>query len=105
MIGKLDQQIKLQSLAEVNQGGQLVQSYDDVADVWGHVISQRGNEAFESARVNARETIRVKIRFRDDVLTKWRVGWSGQFYNIKHIDRSQRRDGWLWFTAEVVGAT
>lgn len=102
--GQMDQRITLQSLTEINEFGALSQSWSDVASVAARVVSQKGGEAFEAARVNARETIRVMIRYRGDVKTSWRAVWQTQSYNIIHIDRSQRRDGVLWFTAEAVGA-
>ena len=102
--GDLDQRIVLQSVTSTNNVGSVTESYATVATVWGHVMSQRGQEALESARLNARETIRVKIRYRTDVDVKWRIQWGGQNYNIKAVDRSNRRDGELWLTAELVGA-
>lgn len=103
-IGELDQVIKLHSLAETNDEGSIAQTVSKVEAVFGKVVSQRGSEAFEAARVNARETIRVMIRYRDDVTTLWRAEWMGQMYRIMVIDRTGHRKGELWFTAEVVGA-
>lgn len=103
-IGELDQEITLYSLAETNDEGSLDQSLSEVVLVWGKVISQRGSEAFESARINARETIRVQLHYRDDITTKWRLEWMGQKYRIIVVDRSQHRQGELWLTAELVGA-
>lgn len=102
--GELDQRIELLSPVEVNNAGSLEQSYSTVATVFGKVISQRGNESFEAARTNARAAIRVKLRYRSDVTTKWRLNWSGQNYNIVFRDPSERRQGWLWLTAEVKDA-
>lgn len=103
--GKLDQLIQLQRPVDENTGGNLDLTYDDVGDpVWAEVISQRGSEAFEAARVNARETVRVRVRFRPDIDVDWRIVWDEQAYSIKSCDRSQRRAGWLWFTAEISGA-
>lgn len=103
--GKLDQRLILQSLTETqNKSGETVQSYTTVATVWGRVISEKGREAFESARVNARENLRVAVRYRDDVTNKWRVQWMSQNYNITNVDRTMRRQGELWLTLEVVGA-
>ena len=103
--GKLDQQITLQSLSEVqNSFGEVSNSYSTVATVWGQVISQRGQESFQSARVNARESIRVGVRYRADVTLKWRFTWNGQTYNIVYLDRASRRDGMLWLTGELNGA-
>ena len=103
-IGKLDERITIQALTETNNFGSLTQSWADVATVWAHVKSQRGSESFEAARVNARETIRVKIRYRDDVTYKHRIVWQSQNYSITFLDRSSRRDGELWITCQVVGA-
>lgn len=103
--GKLDQRVTLQSLAETNNSGQLQQVYSDVATVWAEVIARKADEAFEAARTNARRTIRVRIRYRADVTTKWRLVWQGQAYNIIDPDRSARRDGSLWLTCEAVGTS
>ena len=62
-IGKLDERIVLQSLVETNNGGELSQAYTTQATVWGEVISEKGSESFESARVNATAKIKIKIRY------------------------------------------
>lgn len=103
--GKLDQRIGLKSPSEANDSGSLKITYADAGTVWGHVISQKGSEAFESARTNARRMIRVCLRYRDDVTDKWAITWQGQSYNVVDVDRSGRRDGELWLTAECVGAS
>jgi SPP1 family predicted phage head-tail adaptor len=104
MIGKLDQRIALQSLSETNTNGQLVQSWTTAATVWGYVMESKGNEAFQAARINASDTIRVQVRYRDDSTPKWRLQWNSQNYGITHIDRSDRRNGYLWLMAKVTGA-
>lgn len=101
--GKLDQVITLQSLVETTVSGELLRSYTDIQDVWGHVKTSRGTEALEAARTNAREVIRVLLRYRDDVEVKWRIVWEGQTYNVVSVDRSSRREGQLWLNCEVVG--
>ena len=102
--GRLDQRITLQQRQETTVSGRLNSGYMTVATVWGHVLSQRGNEALEAARVNARDNIRVCLRFRADVDATWRIEWNGQPYNIVNVDRSNRRLGWLWLTAQAKGA-
>jgi SPP1 family predicted phage head-tail adaptor len=101
--GDLDQRITLQALSEVNESGELVQSYATKAIVWAKLISWKGTEALEAARVNAREYIRIGIRYRDDVNDTWRVLWGGRTYGIIHLDRTGRRKGELWVTVESVG--
>lgn len=101
--GKLDQLIELQSLAEANNSGELVQSWAMESIVWAYVLSQHGSESFEAARTNARQTIRVQLRYLAGVSEKWRLIWQGKAYNIKYVDESQRRKGELWLTAEIQG--
>lgn len=103
-IGKLDQRVTIQELSETNNEGSLEQAWVDVDTVFAYVTSQRGGEAFEAARTNAKEIIRVQIRYRSDVTVKHRLEWLGQFYNITAVDRSMHRSGELWLTAEVQGA-
>ena len=104
LAGKLDKQIVLQSVTVTNDLGSVTETYATVATVFGHVITQKGEEAFESARVNAKETIRVMIRYRADVTVRWRIQYESQTYNIIAIDRSGSRKGELWMTCEAVGA-
>ncbi len=108
--GKRDQPVYFQYPVETNRGGQLVTAWTgasgnspDTPD-WAFVLAQKGTEAFEAARTNAREAIRLCVGYRSDVLTTWRVLWNGQTYSILHVDRTLARRGELWITAEVVGA-
>jgi len=109
--GKLDEPIYFESPVETNTNGDVVKTWvggsGNTPDtpVWGMVISQKGNESFESSRNNAKQTIRVKTRYRDDVKTTWRIKWDEQYYNIVYVDRSERRDGYLWVTAEADNIT
>lgn len=103
-IGQLDQIVKLQQPTETNTSGSVVKSYADVATVWARIVSEKGNEAFTSARVNAREKLRIEIRHRSDVDVTWRLVWDAKNYNILNVDRSLRRKGELWLTCELVGA-
>lgn len=103
--GDLDQKITLYSYNKATVAGDVKETYTAITpNVWGEVLTPRGSESFAASRVQARETIRVKLRYRADVITKWRLGWNGQIYNISAVDRSQRRKGELWVTAEVIGA-
>jgi SPP1 family predicted phage head-tail adaptor len=101
--GKLDRLISIQEPVETNVGGELTLTYGTAVQVWAHVISQKGNEAFEAARINAKDNIRVCIRYRT-ITDKWRITWEGQNYNIVNIDRSEKRKGNLWMTCQCVGA-
>lgn len=104
MIGKMDRLVTIQSLVETNTNGELVQVWTTVKAVWAHILEPRGSEAFEAARINASETVRVKIRYRDDVTVKNRLLIDSQNYDVVAVDRTERRKGYLWMTAKVTGA-
>jgi SPP1 family predicted phage head-tail adaptor len=102
--GQLDQRIKLFKPTETNVSGQLIITYTEDSEVWAHVISQRGWEAFEAARVNAKEAIRACMRYNSSITVKWVIEWAGQRYSILSVDRSDKRGGLIWFTAQITGA-
>ena len=100
---RLDQQVELFSLAVVNTLGQVEKTYSTEGTVWADVIGAKGSEAIDAARQDAKEAIRVLLRFRSDVDTKWRMIWEGTTYNIVHVDKTNRRQGELWLTCQSVG--
>lgn len=99
--GKLDKYIELFLGGETNVNGEVINGYTTAGFVWAEIISQRGAEAFEAARMNARETIRVRIRNRSDIGTLSKIEWDGVVYMVKYIDRTHERHGYTWFTAEA----
>jgi SPP1 family predicted phage head-tail adaptor len=99
-IGKLDQRVSLYSVAQtIDDAGGPVDTASLVATVWAHVLSQKGDESFKAAQQNASRTIKLKLRWRDDVATSWLVEWNGDRYDIVDVDPSKRRDGELWLMA------
>lgn len=102
--GDLTERVILLAPQEQNDFGAVAITYNTAATVWGYVIPERGQEAFLAGRTQAGAQIRVQIRYRDDVDVTWRLKWGGQEYNILYVDRSARKDGGLWITAQVKGA-
>lgn len=103
-IGRLEHQILFQKPTSQNKSGQISTVWVDDGTVWATVTSQRGDEAFEAARTNASETVRVLMRYRPDIDTTFRFVWEGQTYYVTLVDRSKRRQGELWLTAQLTGA-
>jgi len=103
--GQLDDFIYIESPTNTKDFGVPKKSWSDLSGTspatpfFSDVLTAKGSEAIQSSRLQNEQTIRVKIRYRDDVKTSWRVKWQDQYYYIQHIDRSARRDGYLWFTA------
>jgi len=108
--GKKDQPIYFESPTRTNVGGSLTTTWADAGGNsppepdWAFIISQRGDEAFQSARTESEEIIRLCINYRADVLTTWRLKWLDQYYEIMRTDRSKARAGELWITARLLGA-
>lgn len=102
--GLLDQQIIIETPTTTNDQGEVEHSWATLATVWARVITSRGEEAIQAARINARETIRVQMRYRSDVTTKQRLTWDSQVFYITAVDASMRRKGEMWLTAQLVGA-
>jgi len=109
--GKQDQLVYFESPTPTNTEGEAGTTWVDASGNsprtpdYALVITERGNEAFEAARLNSVRSIRCMVRYRADVETEWRVEWEGDKYNITAVDRSNRRAGELWITAELLGAT
>ena len=104
-VGKLDQRVVLQSQSNsTNDLGEVIKSYETVATVWGHVISRKGSESFQAARTESTRVIKIKIRYRSDIKTDWRIQWQDESYNVIDIDRTLRRNNELWLMCETVEA-
>lgn len=99
--GQLDDRITIQTLTQTNTEGSLSESYATLATVWAQIMSAKGSEALQAAQVRANRVIRVKIRYRSDVGVKDRVVWMSENYNVVDVDRSARREGYLYLTCEV----
>jgi SPP1 family predicted phage head-tail adaptor len=103
--GQLDQRVTFYRPVNTRGGyGDDVLSFTVVNTVWAKVTSQKGDESFEAARMEARRLVKILVRFRDDIEVTWRVSWDGQDYDIKDVDRSLKRKGELWLMAQAVGA-
>lgn len=97
---KQNQKIALESKVVVNDHGETTSTWTPQGFEWAEILTARGSEAIASAKENAREIIRLRIRHRVDVDTTWRVKWNDQFYYVQAVDRSMSRMGELWITAQ-----
>lgn len=96
--GQLRHQIVIQSLQTTkNDYGEEIKTWVDGDPIRARVVFGKGREAFEAARVNATETIRIQIRYRD-VATTDRVQWKGKLYDVTGVDDSMRHHNEMWLT-------
>jgi len=81
--GKMDQRVTLQSRSVATDAmGQATITWVDVATVWAQRINQRSAEAFQAAQMGDDYVVELHIRYRDDVITSWRLEWAGVGYDI-----------------------
>lgn len=92
--GKLRRRVTLQRPVESQDGtGQPVVTWTAVDTVWGQVRPLQGRELFTAQAVHAKLTVEVRIRYRSDVLSTWRVVTGGHTYELVQdpIDVDDRR--------------
>lgn len=92
-IGRLNQQIALQSFTEsVNGYGERVETWSTAATVWAQVEYQvtRSNETEQAGQEQAVQAVVFTIRDRT-VDEKYRVVYGGRTYDITGIAKSNDR--------------
>jgi len=84
--GRLRHRVLLQSVSEGRDtAGAIVETWSDIAEVWGSVEPLRGDEFFESQRVDAELTYRIRIRYRPGLKSKDRVLYDSRTFDIRRV--------------------
>lgn len=68
--------------------GSIIKTWIDVATVWAEVKAVTGKELMLSQQEMSSTTIRIYIRYRNDIETTWRIKYSiagSQYLNIKAV--------------------
>lgn len=93
--GSLDERVTLQQPVTVRDSyGQETVTWQAVATVWAGVQALRGREYFAAAAVQRELTVKVRLRYRADVVSTWRLVHRGTAYNIEAVIPVGRRE-WL----------
>ncbi|MBX5149576.1 phage head closure protein [Rhizobium lentis] len=92
--GKLDKKIEIQSFGEtVDDYGTVTEGWITFATVRAQVLQSSTEEYLQSAGTTAQTAIVFRVRWRSDILTKHRVAYEGQAFDVKEIKELGRRDG------------
>lgn len=84
--GQLDQRVTLQSRSvATDANGQDTITWVDVATVWAQCQALRGREFFAAAQVQQEQTVKVRIRYRADVVQTMRLVWQGRAHDITGV--------------------
>ncbi|MDL1909696.1 head-tail adaptor protein [Chloroflexi bacterium CFX6] len=99
-IGKLRRRVKIYDKGTVtrNGPGEEIPAYDAlVATVWAAVEPMSGREFIEATQVQADVTIRIRIRYRNDIRPEMRVVEGTHTYHIESaLDQfGEHRETWL----------
>ncbi|MDQ0035927.1 SPP1 family predicted phage head-tail adaptor [Variovorax boronicumulans] len=82
--GTLNRRVKLQRLVETQDPdtGAVVKTWQDVATVWANVRYLNGVETLKADTTISAAKVSIRIRFREDVVAKWRVVYALINFNI-----------------------
>lgn len=84
--GWLRHRVTIQEVTETqNAVGEPVETWADVATVWGSVEPLRGREFEAAGQAQARTDTRVRIRYFSGVAPKMRVVWQGHTFDIVSV--------------------
>jgi SPP1 family predicted phage head-tail adaptor len=90
--GRLDRRVTIQSRSLASDAqGQQIESWTDVATVWGRRLDLRGREFMAAEAKHAEATCTFELRYRADVTPLNRLVCEGRVYNIVHVAEIGRR--------------
>ena len=96
MSGILRHRITIQRrVGEINQSGFTTDTWEDVCTVWAGAANLHGREFFAAKAVQAEQTVKFTIRYRNGLDTSMRIVFDGKPYNITAIDNIQYRNQYL----------
>ncbi|WP_042833204.1 phage head closure protein [Thermoanaerobacter sp. YS13] len=103
-IGDMRHRIILQKKVDITDAdGFTTQQWQDVATVWAAVENLSGREYWQAAAVQAENTVKFTIRYRQDLDTSMRIKFRDKYYNIIAIDNIKYRNEYIEIkTQEVV---
>lgn len=91
--GKLDRRVTIQRATTAsNSFNEPIETWADVATVWGQQRPNRGNERFAAQEVAGSAVMTFQIRYRSDVTVKDRLSYDGRLWNILDVRELGRRE-------------
>ena len=66
-----------------------------LAELWANVMAIRGREFFAAAQVNAENTVKFTIRYRNDITALNRIEYDNKAYDITGVVPLEGRKDWL----------
>jgi SPP1 family predicted phage head-tail adaptor len=92
--GQFDRRVVILERVETqNSVGEVVISYVPFKTLWAHVRPTTGRELFTANQTLAESSLRVFIRYMENITEKHQIEHEGVRYGISHIVEYGRRDG------------
>ena len=92
--GELDKRLTIRRATKtINTVGEEVETFVDVATVWGKVKYLRGSERYAAKQVIANMELEFIIRFRPDVTVKDLIRYDGTDYDLYEILPIGKKEG------------
>lgn len=99
--GKLNRRLVLEAPVETDDGaGGVMRSFSAIATLWASVTPVSAQEEIEAARLGARVTHRIGIRFSSDITTRHRFRDGSAVYRIVSLRDRDGRKRFLDIAAE-----
>lgn len=95
--GRMNKKITIQEFEEdsppYDSHGAPSGSWSTFATVWAEKVDQRGREFFTGG-ILSEITSLFRIRYLDNLTTKMRISYGGEYYDIKSMIEIGRREGY-----------
>ena len=87
--GKLNKRVSIEESVAVspavNEFGEPNVVWDELAEVWAAMEPLTGREFWAQQQVQSEITVRIRIRYRDDIVAGMRVVYNQAIYMIKNV--------------------
>ena len=91
-LGDLRRRVTLQNYTDaVDEHGQEVRTWADIAEVWADMTYQSGGEDYQADQRVAERIVKFTIRYRSDVDETCRVYYDSRYFYIEGIERMHRK--------------
>ncbi|MGO3029137.1 phage head closure protein [Pseudomonas helleri] len=90
--GKLRYPVSIEKPVQIKQpGGGLVTNWIEVSREWVDIESISGSEFMAAQALQAQTIYRIRLRYRDDLVTSWRIREGVKLYEITAVLPDSRR--------------
>jgi SPP1 family predicted phage head-tail adaptor len=91
-VGGMTQRVTLEypTTTRDSYGGQST-TWTAKATVWASVFYTMGGQEMDGDRVVTVATLEIKTHYRTDIDESWRVLWGANYYRVRGVDNTDRR--------------